>query len=89
MLSDELETIIDENTKLHNVGFILEKTLSKVFLKEISGIHPLEQITTYFWWPFAEQSFSVDNLRVVLHGTDTLEFGEVNLLNIVKASNIF
>ena len=56
--------------QLKDVGFILEKTLSKVLLKEISGTLPQINSPSLDWWPFKKTSLTIDSLRVVLKRVD-------------------
>jgi hypothetical protein len=80
---------LKEDLPLNNVGFVLEKILSKVFLKEISGTLPLTNKPNSDWWPFKKTSFSVDSLRVVLKSIDSLVFREVGLFPITETRDVF
>ena len=75
--------------QLKDVGFILEKTLSKVLLKEISGTLPQINSSSLDWWPFKKTSLTIDSLCVVLKGVDDPATRGVGLFTIAEINKVF
>ena len=74
--------------QLDDVGFILEKTLSKVLLKEISGTLPQINSSSLDWWPFKKTSLTIDSLRVILKGIDDPAFRGVGFFSVAEFNNV-
>ena len=78
---------LDPALPLKNVGFILEKTLSKVLLKEIFGTLQINS-PSLDWWPFKKTSLTIDSLRVILKGIDDPAFRGVGLFSVAEFNNV-
>ena len=79
---------LDPALPLKNVGFILEKTLSKVLLKEIFGTLQINS-PSLDWWPFKKTSLTIDSLCVVLKGVDDPATRGVGLFTIAEINKVF